>query len=194
MHNIDVKKLFLDNNALLQGHFLLSSGLHSPMYMQSALVLSNTKNAEILGKMLAEKILEITKNIDYVVSPALGGLIIGHETAKALNKPFLFTERVDSQMVLRRGFNIPENSNIVIIEDVFTTGKSTKEVMNLVSSYKANVVACGSIVNRNLEKIDFNVPSISLLNLKIDSYKPEECPLCKKQIPVEKPGSRFIKQ
>ncbi len=190
---VDIKQKFIESNALLNGHFLLSSGLHSKYYMQSALVLKDPKYAEFLAKMLKEKINLITNDYNLVVSPSMGGVIIGHEVAKALGVNFLFSERVDGKMILRRGFNIEKGSKIVIVEDVFTTGKSTKEVIELVSQYEAKTVICASIVDRSDGNLDFKIPYVSLLSLDIKSYSKENCPMCKKNIPLEKPGSRFLK-
>jgi orotate phosphoribosyltransferase len=190
---LDVKQKFLEVGALLEGHFILSSGLHSKFYMQSAKVLQNPKDAEILGKMIADKLIELNIECDFVVSPAMGGIIIGHEVARALNKSFLFTERVEGKMSLRRGFYLPENSKVVIVEDVFTTGKSTKEVIDLMNDLKVKTIACCSIVDRSGGKIDFNLPKISLLTLNIENYDLENCPLCKQGITIEKPGSRGLK-
>ncbi|MFC1566585.1 orotate phosphoribosyltransferase [bacterium] len=191
--NIDVKKKFIESNALLKGHFMLSSGLHSDTYMQSALVLKNPKTAEQLGNMLSEKIKEITTDIDLVVAPAMGGLIIGHEVARSLGKDFVFTERVDGKMILRRGFQIQSGAKVVIIEDVFTTGKSTKEVIALLETFGAVVQCCASLVDRS-NGLDFDVPYVSLLKLDINNYNPDECSLCKDGIDVQKPGTRFIKK
>jgi len=190
---LNIKEKFIEENALLKGHFLLSSGLHSEYYMQSALVLKNPIYAENLAKMLKERITSLVSDYDLVVSPSMGGVIIGHEVAKALGKNFLFSERVDGNMILRRGFKIEKNSKIIIVEDVFTTGKSTKEVMELVSKYEAKTILCASIVDRSDGKIDFKVPKVSLLSLDIKTYTEEDCPMCKKSITLEKPGTRFLK-
>lgn len=190
---LNIKEKFIESNALLKGHFLLSSGLHSEYYMQSALVLKNPKNAEMLAKMLKEKIVLLINDFDLVVSPSMGGVIIGHEVAKNLGVNFLFSERVDGIMTLRRGFKIEKDSKVIIVEDVFTTGKSTKEVMELVSKYNAKTVLCASIVDRSNGKIDFKVPQVSLLSLHIKTYNAEDCPMCKEHIPLEKPGTRFLK-
>lgn len=191
----DVKNVFKEKGALLEGHFLLSSGLHSSMYLQCALVLSDTKLAKDLGEMLAEKMKSIVKDdVDLVVAPAMGGLIIGHEVASAMNKNFVFTERVDGNMVLRRGFNILEGAKVVIIEDVFTTGKSTREVISLLNDKKAKILGCASIIDRSNGTLKFDVPNVSLLNLEVPIYEKEKCPMCAKNMEVEKPGSRFLKK
>jgi orotate phosphoribosyltransferase len=189
---MDIKKMFIDSNALLEGHFVLSSGLHSNFYMQSAKVLQKPENAELLGIMIAESIKQ--KNIDYdiVVSPAMGGVIIGYEVARKIGTDFLFTERVNGAMVLRRGFELKQNQKVVIIEDVFTTGKSTKEVISLVETLGAKVTCCCSIVDRSGGNVEFKVPKISLMTLDIQNYNEEDCPLCKQGLKIDKPGSRFI--
>ncbi|MFC1485262.1 orotate phosphoribosyltransferase [bacterium] len=189
---VDIKKVFFECGALFEGHFLLSSGLHSSCYMQSAKVLQNPKNAEMFGELIAEKIKEIGLIPDLVVAPAMGGLIVGHEVARALGLDFVFTERVEGQMTIRRGFKIEEGMKILIVEDVFTTGKSTREVIDLINSNKAQVIGCASIVDRSGGQVDFGMPKISLLTLDIKNYEPNDCPLCKEGLPVEKPGSRKI--
>lgn len=186
--------MFKEKGALLEGHFQLSSGLHSSMYLQSALVLSDTDYAEKLGKFLADKIKTLVGEIDLVVAPAMGGLIIGHEVARSLGKDFIFTERVDGEMSLRRGFSIKEGSSVVIIEDVFTTGKSTREVIKLLNDRNVNVVACGSIIDRSGGSIELGVPYVSLLSLEIKNYEEKDCPMCKEGKKIEKPGSRFLKK
>ena len=178
---MDIKKIFIDSKALLEGHFVLSSGLHSGFYMQSAKVLQNPKTAELFGKMLAYEIKNLNIGSDIVVSPAMGGLIIGHEVARALGHDFLFTERADGEMQLRRGFELQKDAKVVIVEDVFTTGKSTNEVIALLKSLGAKVVCCCSIVDRSGGDVEFGIPKISLLNLKIENYSNEKCPLCGKR-------------
>jgi orotate phosphoribosyltransferase len=162
--------------------------------MQSAKVLQNTKNAEILGKMIADKIKEQNLEVEMVVAPAMGGLIIGHEVASSLGKDFVFTERVDGEMLLRRGFEIAKGTKIALIEDVFTTGKSTREVITLLDSMGVSTVCCCSIVDRSGGNVSFGLPKISLLTLDIKSYQEQDCPMCKKGLKIERPGSRFLKK
>ncbi|MDD5259333.1 MAG: orotate phosphoribosyltransferase [bacterium] len=183
-----VLEIFQNNNALLKGHFLLSSGLHSERYLQCALVLQHPKLAKKLGQSLAEKFK--ISSIDTVISPALGGLIIGYEVAKALGVRFIFTERQDGQMTLRRGFSITPGEKLIVIEDVFTTGGSTKEVMATVEQAGAKVVGVGAIINRSEKEISFGVPSQYLLPLQVKTFEPAQCPLCKEGLPFFKPGSR----
>lgn len=183
-----VLEIFQKNKALLKGHFLLSSGLHSEKYLQCALVLQYPKLAKKLGQELAQQFK--TMNVEVVISPALGGLIIGHEVAKALGVRFIFAERQNGKMTLRRGFNIEADEKLIVIEDVFTTGGSTKEVMEVVKEYNGKVIAVGAIIDRSEKEIDFSVPSKYLLRLNIKTYEPAKCPLCKEGLPVYKPGSR----
>ncbi|MDR2617156.1 MAG: orotate phosphoribosyltransferase [Endomicrobium sp.] len=190
MQQEELKTLFKENNALLTGHFKLSSGLHSDKYFQSALILQHPKEAELLAKELAKKLKESNIIVDVVVSPALGGVIIGHEMGRVLRVRAIFTERVDGTVLLRRGFSVKENEKILIVEDVITTGLSTKEVINCLKFSGAKIVAVVSLVDRSAGKVDFGVPKFSLLSLEIKSYKEEECPMCKEGGIALKPGSR----
>jgi orotate phosphoribosyltransferase len=171
----------------LKGHFLLSSGLHSPQYMQSALVLSEPARAELLGAALAARLKE---KVDLVVAPAMGGLIIGHEVARALKVRSYFTERENGIMTLRRGFKLEPRERVVVVEDVITTGKSTGEVNTLLKSLGAEPVAALSIVDRSEKPLSLGIPVASLIKLSIPSYEASACPLCKEGRPVVKPGSR----
>jgi len=184
-----LKELFISSGALLQGHFLLSSGLHSDQYMQCALLLAQPDQAEKLGRALAGL---FTGKIDAVLSPAMGGLIIGHEVARALKTKAFFSERENGVMTLRRGFSLGPGQKVIIVEDVITTGKSSKEVMGLARSLGAEVLAALSIVNRSSAPLDLGVPVRSLLSIAIPTYPPERCPLCQEGKPVIKPGSRKI--
>ena len=190
MNQNEVRELFEKNKALLSGHFLLSSGLHSDTYFQSALILQHPKEAEKLARELVKQINEKGIKIDAVVSPAMGGVIIGHEVARALGVRAVFTERVDGKVILRRGFSIGKDEKVIVVEDVITTGLSTKEVIDSVTPSGANVVAVASLVDRSAGKADFGVPRFSLLSLDVKSYKAEECPLCKDGSSAVKPGSR----
>jgi len=184
---LDVEGLFLKNGALLKGHFLLSSGLHSDRYLQCALVLAHPKAAEELGRALAAK---IGGKPDLVVSPAMGGLMIGHEVARAFGVRHYFTERVDGTMLLRRGFALKPGERVVVIEDVVTTGKSTKEVFAVLKAGGASVVGAGSVVDRSEGKSDLGVPYSSLWTVAVPTWTPEACPPCKAGVPAVKPGSR----
>ncbi len=186
--------IFNRTGAYLRGHFRLTSGLHSPEYLQCARVLQNPNYAETLGKYLAERILALAPDQPpgVVVAPAMGGLIIGHEVARALGTRFIFTERdpATRAMVLRRGFEIHPRENAVVVEDVVTTGGSSKEVVDLLRAAGANVTAAGSIMDRSGGDADIGVPRIALATLKVTAYPEAECPMCRDGVPVVKPGSR----
>jgi orotate phosphoribosyltransferase len=185
--------LFRSTGAYLEGHFRLTSGLHSPNYLQCALVLRHPAAAERLGRQLAAELrAKVTVPIAVVVSPALGGLIIGHEVARALGTPFLFTER-DSEtrkMSLRRGFTIQPGETAIVIEDVITTGGSTVDVIDVLRAAGAHVLAAGSIIDRSGGQADVGVPRVALATLQVAAHRPEDCPLCRAGLPVVKPGSR----
>jgi orotate phosphoribosyltransferase len=189
-----VLTLFEQTGAYLKGHFRLTSGLHSPEYLQCALVLRFPAHAETLGRALAEKLkaLAAGKPVDLVVSPAMGGIIIGHEAGRALGVPAIFTERENGTMTLRRGFHIDPGVNVVVVEDVVTTGGSTRDVVEVLRAAGANVLAAGSIIDRSGGTADVGVPRAALETMKVISWKPEECPLCAQGNPVVKPGSRNV--
>jgi orotate phosphoribosyltransferase len=188
-----VLDLFRTTGAFLEGHFRLTSGLHSPNYLQCALVLRLPPAAEDLGRRLAAELLALVNEpVALVVSPALGGLIIGHEVARALGTPFLFTER-DPQtrkMLLRRGFTVQPGQAVAVVEDVITTGGSTRDVIDTLSAAGARVLAAGSIIDRSGGAADLGVPRVALATLQVATYPPEACPLCREGVPVVKPGSR----
>ena len=188
-----VLELFQSTGAYLEGHFRLTSGLHSSTYLQCALVLQHPAAAEKLGGMLAEDFRKLTAaRIELVVAPALGGLIVGHEVARALGTRFLFTERdaATSKMALRRGFKVGRGETAVVVEDVITTGGSTHDVIDLLRAAGAHVVAAASIIDRSGGRADVGVPRAALATLQVAAHHPEECPLCRRGIPVVKPGSR----
>jgi orotate phosphoribosyltransferase len=182
---------FEDTGALLTGHFRLSSALHSDRYLQCARLLMWPDRAERAGQALGERLREFAPRV--IVSPALGGVIIGHETARALELPAMFVERKDGAFALRRGFALEPGTPVVVVEDVFTTGRSTREAAAAVEAAGGRVVAVGSIVDRGLPPGAFAVPSRSLLSLSVPSWPEADCPLCGKGIPVDAPGSRFQK-
>ncbi len=189
---MELLELFKEKHALLEGHFILSSGLHSDRYMQSALLLQHPKVAEDMGKRIAEK---FSGKVDTVVSPAIGGLVIGQEVARAKGTRAIFSEKDDQgKPVLRRGFELSKGEKVLVVEDVITTGLSTNEVISLVEKSGAELVGVGSVVNRsggeNATLAKWGKPVHSLLNLKVESWKPEDCALCKKGVPAVKPGSR----
>jgi len=190
----DLLQLFKKRGALMEGHFLLSSGLHSHQYMQSAILLQDPKIATELGRSLADLFPE---SIDAVISPAIGGLLIGNEVARAKNCRFLFTEKDDKgRAVLRRGFEIQPDERLIIIEDVITTGLSSKEVMNVIYHQDGKLIGIGCLVNRSgMNTIpalgsDWQGSVRQLLPHSIETWTQANCPLCKKGSPAVKPGSR----
>jgi len=191
---MSVLDLFRSTGAYLTGHFRLTSGLHSPEYLQCALVLQHPRHAEELGRKLAEKLEQMVwpEIISVVASPAIGGLIIGHEVARALGVRFIFAEREAGKMTLRRGFEIAAGDNAVVVEDVVTTGGSTREVVDALAGRGARVLAAGSIIDRSGGAADVGVPRVALETLQVTTYQLESCPLCAQGIPVVKPGSRAV--
>lgn len=189
-----ILELFERTGAYLRGHFRLTSGLHSGEYLQCAKVLAYPEYAEQLGRALADKIVPLLHGDQpgTVVSPAMGGIIIGHEVARALHARSFFTERdaVSNEMTLRRGFEVAPGERVVVIEDVITTGGSTKEVVRAMQAAQANVLAAGSIIDRSGGSAEVGVPRVALQVLHPVTYPPDECPLCCEGIPVVKPGSR----
>jgi orotate phosphoribosyltransferase len=186
---------FFETGAYLRGHFRLTSGLHSPEYLQCALVLQHPRHAERFGRLLATEFrrLEPTLSVGVVASPAIGGLIIGHEVARALGARFIFTERdAGGKMVLRRGFSVEPGETVVVVEDVVTTGGSSREVIEILTDGGARVLAAGSIIDRSGGAVELGVPRVALKTLEVLSYSPEDCPLCRAGSPVVKPGSRPV--
>jgi orotate phosphoribosyltransferase len=187
-------ELFEQTGAYLRGHFRLTSGLHSGEYLQCAKVLAFPHFAERLGEQLAKAVKDSIGGspVDVVVAPAIGGIVIGHEVARVLEARSLFTERDagSNQMTLRRGFEVKPGERAVVIEDVITTGGSTKEVVQVLRSLQANVLAAGSIIDRSGGRADIGVNRVALEVLDPVTYDPEACPLCLQGIPVVKPGSR----
>ena len=185
-------KVLKKTNALLEGHFVLSSGLHSAQYIQCAKLLSYPKLSEKFIKSLAFKIKKKIKKIDIVLSPAMGGIIIGYEIGKLLGKETIFCERVNKKFTLRRGFSIKKNSKVLIVEDVITTGKSSLECVKLIKKFKAQLVGFACLIDRT-SKIKLKNRIISQVKLKIPTYNKKNLPSYIKEIPVTKPGSRFLK-
>lgn len=179
---------FKTSGALLKGHFILSSGLHSPQYLQCALALQNPANAVKYGGRIAAKFKD--ENIDIVASPAIGGLVIGFAAAQALGVRFIWTERQNGEMTLRRGFTVGKGERILVVEDVITTGGSTRECIAALEIHGAKVVAAASIIDRSNGAADVGVPRISLATLDVPSYLPDVCPMCVEGIEAVKPGSR----
>ena len=182
--------LFHRSGALHDGHFRLSSGLHSPGYLQCALVLQHPQYAEALGRAIADRTRELRPTL--VVSPALGGVVIGHEVGRALGIRAIFAERVDGALMLRRGFSIAENDRVLVIEDVLTTGGSTRETMQVAKAAGGQVVGVASIVDRSAGSVRFDVPFSALLEMSLPTYEPDQCPLCAQGLAVIKPGSRPV--
>jgi orotate phosphoribosyltransferase len=189
----DVLELFERTGAYLRGHFRLTSGLHSAEYLQCALVLSHPEHAEALGRDLAAalRLLAGDRRIDLVAAPAIGGLIIGHEVARALGVRFLFAERgADRKMTLRRGFSVAEGETAVVVEDVITTGGSSLEVIELLQAAGVRVAAAGSIIDRSGGSAALGVPRAALATLQATAWPPDFCPLCEQGSVAVKPGSR----
>lgn len=187
----DVLALFRECGALLEGHFRLSSGLHSPGYLQCALVLQHPAHAAALGGALAGRVRTLMP--DVVLSPALGGVIIGHEVARALGVRALFAEREGTALTLRRGFRLSAGERVVVVEDVVTTGGSTLETMEVARAAGGVVVAATAIINRSGGRAALSVPLHALVDLFLPTHQPEECPLCASGIALTKPGSRPVK-
>ena len=189
-----VMALFEETGAYLHGHFRLTSGLHSNEYLQCAKVLAVPAYAERLGRELAQQVNRLLPEAtpQVVIAPAIGGIVIGHEVARALDARSLFTERdvETNDMALRRGFEIKADETVVVIEDVITTGGSTKEVIRVVEKHGGKVLCVGSIIDRSTGRADVGVGRVSLQSLKAVAYQPEDCPLCKEGLPLVKPGSR----
>lgn len=191
MTESEILNIFKKSGALFTGHFLLTSGRHSDRYFQCAKVLQYPEYTGILCKMIADNFRKF--EIDTVIAPAMGGLVVGQEVARQLNKRFIFAEREDKKLALRRGFTLDENEKVLVCEDVVTTGGSVFEVIDIVKSNNAKVVGVGFIVDRSNGKVNFGYPQISTLKMEVVSYMPDECPLCREDIELVKPGSRKVK-
>lgn len=186
-----VLKILTETQALLSGHFELSSGLHSSQYIQCAKALQHGDIVSELCFSLAGKCDRGDISIEVVIGPALGAITLAYEVAQhLLNARALFTEREKGKMTLRRGFEIQEGENVLVVEDVLTTGGSVKEVMEVVHAHGGNVVGVGALVDRSDGKLDLGVPVHALLKISVEKYPPEDCPLCKQGIPLVKPGSK----
>jgi orotate phosphoribosyltransferase len=179
---------FRKTGALLEGHFQLSSGLHSNVYLQCALVLQFPEKAEMFGRAIAQQF--ANSGIQLVASPAIGGIVIGHEVARALGVRFLWTEREAGEMILRRGFTVSQGERTLVVEDVITTGGSTRDTIEALQRAGADVVAAASIIDRSGGEADVGVPRVALATLRVASVQPEICDACKLAEPVVKPGSR----
>lgn len=179
--------------ALLEGHFKLSSGLHSPVYLQCAKVLMDPKRAGRLCAAFAEKLKATGVEVDLVVSPAMGGVIVGYEVARQLGVPGIFTERVEGEFALRRGFEIPEGAKILMMEDIITTGLSSRECIKTINDWGGDVVAAGCLINRSGGRADVGAPVTALATIDAPTYKPEDVPAELAAIEAVKPGSRGMK-
>lgn len=184
----EIIEILKKTEALLAGHFKLSSGLHSGQYLQCALILQHPGHAAKLGESIADKFRD--KDITCVAGPAVGGIIIAHEVARALKTRCIFGEREDGKMTLRRGFQLGPQDKVLIVEDVITTGKSIRELMDVVKKSGAAIVGIGALADRSSKKIDFGCGVQPLIKLDIKTFPPDECPLCKQGTPAVKPGSR----
>lgn len=184
----EVIEKFKNTGALLEGHFVLTSGLHSRVYLQCARVLERPDDAEEFGRSIAQHF--ETENIQTVVSPAIGGIVIGYEVARALGARFIWTERQDGAMVLRRGFSVSPGERILVVEDVVTTGGSTRETVAALQANGAEVIGAASIIDRSAARADVGVPRIALATLDVPALEPAVCELCKRGEPAVKPGSR----
>lgn len=195
MQEQDIYREFLDAQALLKGHFILSSGLHSDTYLQCARVLMNPKRADRLCAELARRVKDQIKTpIDVVVAPAMGGVVVGYEMARQMGVPGIFCERENGEFTLRRGFTLDEGAKVLLVEDVVTTGKSSMETVECIRSYGAEVVAEASLVDRSGGGHGLPFPLISLLALEVPAYKEDALPEALAAIPAVKPGSRWLKK
>ena len=184
----EIEKMFIESQALLTGHFKLTSGRHSDRYIQCAKVLQYPHYTSQLCAELARRFND--ERIDLVIGPAMGGILVSYEVARHLKVRAIFAEREDQVMKLRRSFEIKPGERVLVVEDVITTGGSVKEVMAIVKDFQATVAGVAVLVDRSVGKVDLGVRTESLLSLDVESYLPEECPLCKENIPLVKPGSR----
>ena len=185
----DILDLFRRVGALLEGHFRLTSGLHSPGYLQCALVLQHPREAEACGMGIADRVRGLAPTV--VLSPALGGIVIGHEVARALGVRAIFAERQEGTLTLRRGFSLAAGDRVLVVEDVVTTGGSTRETMDVArAAAGATVVGAAAIIDRSGGKQQLDVPFHALATVSLPTYQPDACPLCARGEPVVKPGSR----
>ena len=192
MSEKEVLNIYKSIGALLEGHFVLSSGLHSRLYLQSALIFSNTSIAESLCENLAKKINNIIdlENIDLIVSPAMGGVIVGYELSRHIKKPNIFAERKEGKFTIRRGFQINKGQKILVVEDIVTTGKSSLECFECIRELGGEVIAEAALINRGGDSVDLGVPLITLANLNIPNFNFNNLPEDLKNMPAIKPGSR----
>ncbi len=187
MSSKEIEKILVESGAFLEGHFKLTSGKHSKYYVEKIKLIQRPEDVVKIGKAFARKFSHL--DFDVVVSPALGAIVLGYEVAKQTGKRFVFTQRKENKMSIRSGFDLQPYEKVLIIEDITTTGGSVFEVIDCVKERNADIAGVGLVVDRSGGTIDFRVPVFPLLTLKIDAYEPDECPLCKVNIPITKPGS-----
>lgn len=190
MNEAEVRQLFVDSGAIMEGHFLLTSGLHSPLYVEKFQVLQYPEYTAKLCAALAARF--VSDHIELVVGPVTGGVLLAHEVGKSLGTRAIFTERENGKMTLRRGFVIKPGERVLIVEDIVTTGGSVDEVISVVRQQGGTPVAVGMLVDRSGGKVDFGIPSQALLHLTVDTYMTEQCPLCAAGKPFTKRGSRKL--
>ena len=190
MDRAEMERIFKETGLMLEGHFLLTSGRHSNRYMQCAKLFQYPVYSEMICKDLAKRF--EGQQIDLVVGPAVGGIIMSYEMARQINVPNIFAERENGNMTLRRGFTIPKGAKVLVVEDVVTTGGSVSEVMDIVANSEAEVVGVCVVVDRSGGKIDFGVPFFAAYETEIQSYEPSQCPLCEQGLELVKPGSRKL--
>ena len=188
MTNQELLQVFRETGALLDGHFLLRSGLHSGQYFQCALLLQQMPLVERLGAALAAKF--DAGSVDTVIAPAMGGLVIGQEVARQLRKRFIFVEKEEGKLALRRGFKIADGERILVVEDVITKGGRVQETLDIVRAHKGRVAGVGVVVDRSGGRVDLGVPAQSLVRLEVETFDPARCPLCKQHLPLQHPGSK----
>jgi len=195
MNQEDVLQHYRETGALLEGHFLLSSGLHSPLYLQCAKVLMHPERAAVLCRALADKVIDVVGQggIDIVVSPAMGGVVVGYEVGRQLGVPAIFTERVDGEFALRRGFELDAGARVLMSEDIITTGKSSRECIAAIEQAGGKVVAASCLIDRSDGEVDVGLPLVSLTGLKVPSYEADALPPELANTPAVKPGSRGLK-
>ncbi|AGB19146.1 orotate phosphoribosyltransferase [Thermoanaerobacterium thermosaccharolyticum] len=191
MDRKEIFKILSDLKVLNKGHFLLTSGKHSDTYLQCAKIFQYPEYSILFSKEIVQKFK--SEKIDVVIGPAIGGIIFAYEVARQLGAKAMFAEREEGIMKLRRGFEINEGDNVLVVEDVVTTGGSVKEVIEVVKNYNANVVGVACIVDRSNGKVDFGIKFESVISLDVISYESKDCPLCKEGLPIDKPGSRKFK-
>ena len=189
----EVLEEFRSAGALLEGHFILSSGLHSPVFLQTMFVFQDPARTERVCRALAEKIRERFGAVDYVVSPAVGGIVPGYETARHLGAKAIFVERENGVFVLRRGFTIPEGARVVMVEDIVTTGLSSRECLASLRDHPGTILGAACLIDRSGGKADLGVPFVSLVQLDIPAYAPDQLPPDLAALPAVKPGSRNLK-